>query len=178
MDNIASDPKTIAIFAKLFPPFLQRVLRVYARMEAEVGWPLRATEGCRSFARSDALVAAKEVVAAPAGLCFHNYGIAIDSCFLGEDPYLSSMKKTDPKKWGSIWNSFGGLCVQERLIWGGNWKHRTDFPHCELPLGGVSIHEIFALYKTGKMLAVWGKLDTMLQVTPTWPTSGVFNPEL
>lgn len=92
----------------------------------------------------------KVVTFAKAGESYHQYGLAIDSCFLGSDPYLVG----DPKG-QTIWIQYGYLCKKNGLTWGGDFKH-PDKPHCEINYG-LNIHSIQIIYEDSGIKGVWKK---------------------
>lgn len=168
------DPKQIAILAALYPPFAERVMLLLAKLQS-VKMAVRITEGCRPFSRSHALsLALAKEAAAPAGLSFHNYGIACDFCFLGRDPYLKKQKSLQSNR---AWAEFGKQVETIGLKWGGRFPS-VDSDHAELNIrAGAS--ELFAVYRSGKMTAVWTLLDQLLGIPAkaTWAQVTPFDPE-
>jgi peptidoglycan L-alanyl-D-glutamate endopeptidase CwlK len=124
------------------PLLIEKLRRVHAAMAA-LGFPMRATEGLRTVARQKELYAQGRTTPGP--IVTMNDGVlhpsnhqakpqdalghAIDSCFLGTDPYLEHLSHADSmKRWGCF-----GLCVEAvGLRWGGRFP-KFDGPHAELP---------------------------------------------
>lgn len=94
----------------------------------------------------------KVVTFAMPGQSYHQYGLALDACFVGEDPYLSQMKSEDSDV---IWREYGQFCYNHKLAWGGYFKH-PDRPHCEMTFG-LSVHELQILYEEHGLKGVFNK---------------------
>lgn len=93
----------------------------------------------------------KVVTHAMPGQSFHQYGLAIDSCFVGKDPYL---KEFHPAKAQYFWQEYGRLCKSEGMTWGGNFKNLLDMPHCEMNFG-FTIHEMQIMYEKIGIDGIW-----------------------
>lgn len=92
------------------------------------------------------------------GQSFHNYALAIDSGFMGSDPYLEHIDKGDAIK---LWNEYGRLCKANGLEWGGDWLgNKRDRPHCQLTFG-LSYHELQIMYADLGLKAIWKKCETL-----------------
>lgn len=72
----------------------------------------------------------KLVTNAKPGESYHNFGLAIDSCFMGDDPFLEKRKDGS-----DLWQEYGRMCKEVELIWGGDWQSFPDRPHCEMTYG-------------------------------------------
>lgn len=94
----------------------------------------------------------KVVTYAMPGKSFHQYGLAIDSAFMGSDPYLSTIVEKDSQ---FLWNEYGRLCKKHGLVWGGDFKH-ADRPHCENSYG-LSLIELQILYEDKGLKGLWNK---------------------
>lgn len=153
------DSVTTGRFRLLYPDFAVRVIRTMNDIDRTFHLQMKCTEGLRTFERQAALYAqgrttpGKKVTGAQAGQTWHNYGLAADLCFQGDDPYLNKHKDRD-----HIWEAFGRSGESHGLVWGGRWKVLVDKPHLELKYG-LTIDEVKALYDHGKMEGVWTKLD-------------------
>lgn len=89
------------------------------------------------------------------GQSYHQYGLALDSGFMGTDPYLS---KLPPEEAEAKWRLFGQACLDQGLVWGGVWAQpKTDLGHCELTYG-VSIETLERLSLDVGLPAIWSKL--------------------
>jgi hypothetical protein len=134
---------------------------------------LRIVQGFRTFAEQWALYAlgrkknhagiwivvdrAKVVTHARGGESFHNFGLALDCVFMGDDPYLDHMSQDDSQ---FLWSEYGRLCDKHGLEWGGTWKV-PDRPHCEKKFG-LSLHELQLLYEEQGLQAVFAKCSAVL----------------
>jgi len=114
-----------------------KLTRIYAAMEC-LGFPMRATEGVRTTARQQQLYAQDRTAPGPRvtdvdgvtvksmhQLQADGYGHAVDSCFVGANP------------WVGPWDLFGEMVRAVGLKWGGDFGHKgsnKDRPHVELPL--------------------------------------------
>lgn len=125
-------------FTGVHPLLIERVRLVHSGM-AGIGHPMRATDGLRTLARQQELWAqgrttpGKIVTNADGILHPSNHqakadglGHAIDSCFLGPDPYLEHYAAS-----ARIWAAYGALVEAVGLGWGGRF-HSVDQPHAEL----------------------------------------------
>ncbi len=102
---------------------------------------------------------AKVVTYAKGGDSLHNYGLAIDSAFTGNDPYL---ERVSPGDSSFLWNEYGRLCLDNGLTWGGNWKHpKTDRPHCQASYK-ISLDILKMLYESGGVDAVFTKCNQII----------------
>lgn len=100
--------------------------------------------------------ASKVVTHAIPGESLHNYGLAVDSCFMGDDPYLAKDQNCE-----FLWNEYGRLCQENSLTWGGVWQGmKNDRPHCELSYG-MSIHTLQIIYEDSGIKGIWLKCKLM-----------------
>lgn len=142
---------------------------------------MRATEGIRTFTRQGELYAqgrtapGRVVTYALPGYSTHHYGIAVDSCFAGKNPYpnLSDPDKKKRLEAEKLWGAFRKFAQSNGLRCGGDWNgngkvDRGDFdqPHVELCYGGMSIEQMLKLYKHGGLQAVWAEFDLIRGVEP------------
>lgn len=99
---------------------------------------IRIVQGYRSFQEQNILFAqgrtkpGKIVTKARAGQSFHNYGLALDFCFLVDGKELSwdTEKDFDYDKipdWHEVVNVF----EKAGFEWGGSWKTIKDYPHLQ-----------------------------------------------
>lgn len=151
------------ILSELYPDFKVRVIRVYNDMNRINHRQMRPTEGLRSYKRTEELWAKGRSTQGPIvtykhpGTSNHCFGIAVDSCFDGADPYLEK----DPNG-PFLWNEYARIAEAHGLVAGGNWKQFKDRPHIELTYGLRSF-ELYQLYKLGGILAVWKTLDEIIK---------------
>lgn len=166
------DKSTELKLGSVCPDVAARWLTIRQQMWDTHGRQLKVTEGLRTFAQqwdtwsqgrlkdkdgTWVICDIRKVVSyAKPGESFHQYGLAIDSAFLGEDPYLSKIHESDCN---SLWNQYGFLCVKNGLTWGGSFKH-PDRPHCEITYG-LSIHNIQIIYEDRGIKGVWEKCSKL-----------------
>ena len=157
---------------KVYPPLAESWSLVAKDMWDQEQRQLRVTDGMRSFSAQwdiwmkgrikgpngvwNIVDPAQVLTYATPGESWHNYGLALDSCFLGDDPYLSKLEPTESER---LWNLYGKLCQDHGLIWGGSWKI-PDRPHCELPVG-LSISGAQIEFENGGMPGLWKKCMTI-----------------
>jgi peptidoglycan LD-endopeptidase CwlK len=94
------------------------------------------------------------------GLSFHNYGLAFDCAFSGNDPYLKQIPESQRD---DIWNKYGELVKKCGFRWGGDFVLKNgahDKPHAELSYG-LSIHECLELYTQEGKLGLWKYIDDL-----------------
>jgi peptidoglycan L-alanyl-D-glutamate endopeptidase CwlK len=167
------DKTTTTRLRSLYPDVSTRAIRLFNDVFIQHGRSLRITEGFRTFARQRKLHAigrttpGKVVTNAEAGESFHNYGIALDVCFRGKDPYLEK----DPHG-VELWKELGRFAKGHGFVWGGDFSYLVDRPHLQLTFG-LTLPEIQALYKFGETKAVWAKFDTIRQVEVASEWEGV-----
>lgn len=168
------DPVSESRLKLVIPDLAIRWRKVAQSMWDQHERQLRVTDGYRSFGdqwkyfgygrlkdkNGDWVIcdAAKVVTHAMPGTSFHNYGMALDSCFMGDDAYLYK----DPHG-HYLWEEYGKFCAENSLIWGGLWKGmKNDRPHCEINYG-LSIHAVQILYEDNGLTGVWNKCKLMSQ---------------
>jgi len=183
------DAGTENVLSQLYPDFAERLKTVYRQMHEIHGRPMRAVEGVRSFKRQLSLYAqgrtqpGKIVTKARPGFSVHHYGIACDSWFRGNDPFLESLT---PGQRDFYWKEFGFFCQKYGLTWGGDWdgdKDMTDqtlhdMPHAELTYG-FKVDEMRRTFEVNRSLStLWEKFDTILKLPPGtgWYDRSLFDP--
>lgn len=148
----------------IFPDISERWRIVADEVMEAFQLEIRVTEGFRDFQRQAELYAQgrafnedtklwvvtepkKIVTHAKPGQGMHAYGLAIDICVVGPDPYPKSPK---------FWHGYGQLLEKHGLTWGGSWIGSTnDQPHCEDKYG-FSTKEIQSFYQKSKRVEdVW-----------------------
>ncbi len=125
-------------FTGVHPTLVMRLKLVHAGMFS-IGHPMRATEGLRTLGRQQELFAqgrttpGKIVTFRDGVTLVSNHqakadglGYAVDSCFLGPDPYLERTPGG-----ARLWAAYGALVEAVGLGWGGRY-HSVDMPHAEL----------------------------------------------
>jgi peptidoglycan L-alanyl-D-glutamate endopeptidase CwlK len=114
-------------WGRLNPIFLQRVLYVFARMEAR-GYPMAMLEGYRSPERQNMLASlGGHVTNAKAFQSKHQFGMALDAAPIKNGKLQISER--DP--WAmQAYQALGEEAEKIGLIWGGRWKLQ-DYGHIE-----------------------------------------------
>lgn len=155
------------ILAQVYPDFAIRVRRVYADMADVYHRPMRPTQGFRSFEEQEKIFAQGRLLPGPIvtyarpGDSLHNYGLAVDSCFRGKDPYL---EKAPPEIAQKAWYEYGKAAKAHGLTWGGDWlSKKVDRPHIQLTYG-LTLHELKMLYDEGGLEHIWKYLDKRVQL--------------
>lgn len=162
------------------PDIRVRARRVLADVKNFLDKEMKITESLRDFEKQRDVYAqgrtdpGKIATNARPGYSFHQYGLAIDCCFAGADPYLENLPKSD---FDLFWNSYGKFAVNHGFIWGGNFKMRKDRPHIELSYG-MRIQECLEEYRIGGVTRVWGHIDAAIghSTTGEWPDWVFQNP--
>lgn len=138
---------------KVHPRLAKGVTALIEALAAQ-GHTVEVVQGLRTFAEQDALFAkgrtapGQVVTKARGGQSNHNYGLAVDLCpFVGGQPQWNDNQ-------GFI--RIGAEAVKQGLEWGGNWKKFIDKPHVQL--GGLTVAQCSAFYKTGGLENVWANV--------------------
>lgn len=170
------DPATEFKLSKVYPDVGERWKRAAYDLWNTQGRQIRVTDGYRDFQTQMAIymkgrskdLNGNIVISNPklivshsqGGESFHNFGLALDSCFIGDDPYLEHMDKEDSDK---LWLAFGEAIKKQGMTWGGEWKGSIiDRPHCEMKYG-LSIHDFLMIYEGSGLLGVFAKCEQILK---------------
>lgn len=155
--------------ALVYPPLASAWRQVRDEMLSVNKIQLKVTEGLRTFAEQSRVYSLgrskgpgnkwiisdpkKVVTHARAGQSLHQYGLALDSAFLCDDPYLAGAEYQSLST--PMWMEYGRLCIKYGLTWGGSWKKElVDRPHCEMSYG-LSLADLQLLNEEGGIDAVW-----------------------
>ena len=117
-------------------PAVQRGAEAIIIEMAQLGHPVRITQGLRSIAEQNRLfnqgrtTPGAIVTNARGGQSFHNYGVAVDFVFVREG-YNASQ---------SLWELLGKVGEARGFEWGGRWTTFLDRPHFELRMGYTLSH--------------------------------------
>ena len=139
-----------------------RMVTVYDRMYQEHGRIMRCTYAYRTFEEQEKLYAQGRTAPGPIvtysqpGFSWHNFGLAVDSCFRSKtDPYLAQ----DPDK-DKLWSAFGSICRQEGLRWGGDFQiGQQDPPHAQITYN-MTMPVARDIYKRVGISGLWTRIDT------------------
>jgi peptidoglycan L-alanyl-D-glutamate endopeptidase CwlK len=126
----------------VYPELARRWRLVAEKMWNEHKLMIRVTEGLRDYKDQLAIwnkgrqkdksgkwfisEPKKVVTFAMPGQSYHQYGLAIDICFQGSDPYLEKIDKKDAE---FLWSEYGRFCKEVGLEWGGVWKGKKMIGH-------------------------------------------------
>lgn len=157
----------------MFPPIASLWRQLAEQLWEQLRVQMRVTCGLRSFTQQwDAwhqgrlrdksgewviCDISRVVTYAKPGESFHQYALAIDSCFSGQDPYL---EKINPIESIALWSEYGRLAKKLGFVWGGDWRH-SDRPHLEVGYG-LEIHDLQVLYEDGGLKGVWNKCSSII----------------
>lgn len=165
-----SDQRLSLVYPAMRPQWLSVRRDLYELYELQI----RVTDSLRTFKEQfdvysqgrklikgtwEIVDASKVVSYALPGQSYHNYGLALDSAFHGDDPYLE--KRTDAQ-FELIWGDYGRLCEKYGLAWGGRWPgKKRDRPHCESTYG-LSLHELQLIYERSGLVGIFKTIDRRL----------------
>ncbi len=155
--------ETFTRLSEVYHDLGSRLLLIYQDIYEKYGLVMRVTCGYRSIEEQNLLYAkgrsmpGKIVTNAQGGESWHNFGLAIDSCFEGPDPYLEKNEKSQ-----EIWEFFGKKCGDTQLIWGGHFLKIIDKPHAEKRYG-QTLQSCKTLVDSVEIAGLWKQLDANLQ---------------
>lgn len=157
------DDKTYDILSSVFHDLQSRVLLIYQDIYEKYGLVMRTTCGLRSIEEQDKLYAKGRT--APGNIVtnakgqdsWHSYGLAVDSCFVGSDPYLEKHPKGN-----EIWQYFGKKCEDYQMIWGNTFLRLKDKPHCEKHYD-MDLKACKILYDAVGIQGLWNQINSKLQ---------------
>lgn len=156
------DHPTRSRLEELYPPFAEAVFNTYFYMYKEYGLRMRCTEGVRSYERQRELYEqgrskpGKIITNAKEGQSLHNFGLAADSCFVGNDPYL-----TRTFNGSHMWYKFGSMAKLNGLTWGKDIPGLDDMVHVEM-VHGLSLGELQYLHAQGGAKLLYKELDSLV----------------
>jgi peptidoglycan L-alanyl-D-glutamate endopeptidase CwlK len=157
------DRNSEQLLAQLYPDLSDRFFRVFRDLWHLHGKVVRVTHGLRTWEEQEALFAqgrtkpGRIVTNAKAGESLHNFGLAIDICFRGTDPYLEKLRREDPKRAQAVWGDYGKIAEGHGLKWGGDFKI-VDLPHVEIDYG-LKLSELRNFYARGGLPEVFRRLN-------------------
>lgn len=167
----------------VYPDLQVRIHRVFEDIRRLYRMDMRITHGFRTFKEQQDLFdqgrtkPGKQVTNAPQGMSWHCYGLAVDCCFRGADPYLDRPDFAKNMEWLQfvpkdktpgefLWSEFGKFGRAHGLTWGGDFRAFKDLPHLEIRYG-LTLAECLKLHETGGLVAVWMTVDKFRKVDPT-----------
>ena len=162
----------------LYPSMRSKVYRVIADINRITGKNLQVAQGLRSideqlelFKEGRELKDGKWVVVdfmkiktnSPPGMSFHNFGLAWDACFCGEDPYLIRESKNTRNY---LWAQYGRIGKAHGFEWSGDWHPLhglAEVGHLQMRFG-LTITQLMEIYSNhGSVAKVWSYLDKVLE---------------
>ena len=125
---------------------------------------MKITSGVRSFQAQGKLYAqgrtepGKIVTRAKPGMSLHNYGLAADLCFLGDDPYLEKKPATDLHGAGRFSRPWTWFAIEAEAVGLNPGMKWGDAPHVEWGafvnrLYDMKVHDLMSIEE------IWATLD-------------------
>lgn len=144
----------------LHPKIKEEVKQLIEKAESIVddNLAIRVVQGLRTIDEQNDLYAQGRtkpgsiVTNAKGGSSLHNYGLAIDICWLFKQPD-GSYKYDESKSWKTGPNFFKVIKIfkEAGYIWGGDWKTITDTPHFEKNTG-LSWRQLYTKYQNKEFI--------------------------
>lgn len=157
------DQPTKSRIAELYQPFAEKMFNIYFNMYEKYGMRMRCTEGLRSYEKQQTLydqgrkVPGKILTNAKPGQSLHNFGLAADSCFVGNDPFL------DHSFNGAVmWEAFGNFVKMESLAWGRYIPGIDDLVHVENRYG-MALGDLQYLMSQGGLPLIYKEINSYHQ---------------
>lgn len=127
---------------KLLHPEIRNKVKLFLYKAIKKGYNLRITSGLRTFEEQTELynkgrtIEGDIVTNAPAGLSFHNYGLAFDI-----------VDRVNGYK--TNWEDISTIAKKIGFEWGGDWKTFIDKPHFQYSKG-YTAKQLLTKYNSGK----------------------------
>ena len=141
------DQVSIDRINQLHPKIREEVSMKYAEAQAVMppGVIIRIVQGLRTFPEQHALfIQRPQVTKADAGQSYHNYGLAIDFCFL----INGQLSWNVDSNWHTVVNIFKAA----GYTWGGDWMQFKDLPHLEKTFG-YNWRDLLKKYNSGDFIS-------------------------
>ncbi len=155
MDNV-TEQRIKLLHPKIRHEVYDLVSQANASTGAEI--TIRVVQGLRTFAEQDALYAqgrtkpGPKVTNSKAGQSYHNFGLAIDFCFLIKNK--TELSWDTNKDWDgdnvADWLEVVQIFIKAGYTWGGTFKSIKDMPHLEKTFG-YNWRDLLAMKNTGKV---------------------------
>lgn len=156
------DRKSIEKIQLLHPILREAATNILHECERSINTPntfVRITHSLRTFDEQAAIYAqgrttpGKRVTNAKAGQSIHNYGLALDMCFIINGVEASWDTKKDWDRDGqSDWMEMVAIFKKYGFDWGGNWATFKDMPHFDKTFG----------HTWRDLLAKWNRGETFI----------------
>jgi len=137
---MALEQITLNKISQLHPKLRQEVTTLLERAESIIDpdYKIRVVQGLRTIEEQDALYAQGRtkpgsiVTKAKGGSSYHNYGLAIDLCWLIKQAD-GSYKYEEKRSWifGPQYQKIVKIFKEAGYTWGGDFKQISDKPHFE-----------------------------------------------
>ena len=156
--NLQLDQASLDMMKMLYPGFRDDLLNVLNIIAQTTNINLRLTCGFRNISEQQKIYnqgrtsPGKIVTNAEPFQTFHNYGLAADFCFRGNDPYLDISKNAQ-----NIWQQVGLIAANNNLTWGGTFKFQ-DKPHLENNYG-LYWENCQSMVEENGLATLWAFLD-------------------
>tara|TARA_R110000868_G_scaffold242882_5_gene498500 strand:- start:436 stop:948 length:513 start_codon:yes stop_codon:yes gene_type:complete len=149
--------RDIRILSLLYPPFKEMTKR-FMVLCWEAGLPVRLTNGLRTFAEQDELLAkGTQVTKAKGGYSYHNYGIAFDICFGNFDDGKTPNPYVEPV--AMAWEKCARIGLRCGLQPGYMWTSFQDKPHYQANIK-ASISDLRSAFLKGGTIGLYDFLNT------------------
>jgi peptidoglycan L-alanyl-D-glutamate endopeptidase CwlK len=172
---VIEDPVSEHRLSLVHPDIQKRWLGVRDEFYKDHGLQIRVTSGYRNFTEQMGLYALgrarlpsgvwevvdmrKKVTDARGGESYHNFGLAVDSAFMGDDPYLSKMPTPESD---ILWANFGKIGKSWGFEWGGDWqKKKLDRPHLQKKFD-LSLHECQIIYEDKGLKGIFERCNAVM----------------
>lgn len=162
----------------LYPEIREMAQELGQRTLDELGFTIKVADGFRTYKEQDFLFSqgrenpGKIITYAKGGKSYHNFGVAFDIAFSGDDPYLVKAFDSD-----GIWEAVGLVGEWAGLEWGGHWTDKKkDKPHFQKTYGMPEI-EMDEIVKSSGVKGLWTKFDSSRGVLAEW-ADGLPDPEI
>lgn len=168
---IQPDGTTATRLDRIYPDVKVRWIRLQQSFYDLHGMQLRVAQGLRTAADqqllyekgrtlvggawqfTDPVHRTGVVTYAKPGDSWHNYGVAIDSCFWGADPFLANHPDAE-----NLWAEHARFAEAFGFESGYRWPAKQDKPHVELR-HGLTLAEVKEIFLVGGLPGVWHKFD-------------------
>lgn len=163
---IRDEAVSMARINLLHPAIKEKVINAIIEAEKITSKAIRVVQGLRTFKEQQDLFnqphdgvdnngngkiddASEMVTKAKAGQSYHNFGLAVDICFL--DATTSGYKYNESSAW-VVDKRVVKVFKNAGFVWGGDFHSITDDPHFEMTFGN-NWHELLALHDEKKFIS-------------------------
>lgn len=146
---MAVDQISIDRINTLHPKARDKFHAFYSQLCQISGYKWRVVQAFRTFEEQDKLYKAYKAApsraakAAPAGLSYHNYGLAVDVLPMSDD--FKAIEQISKDSWETV----GIVASHHGLVWGMSFGDR---PHVEWHPNGNTVKTLLKWYQEGRFL--------------------------